>query len=98
MASNGSDVRDDVPSLLSAVSAMRTSGVNFRAGSVVQYLQAGRVSAQYFDVLAIHPVIGRNFSEAEDRPQGPRTAILSYAAVADRFGGKPERRWDKPFC
>ena len=51
-------VRDDVPSLLSAVSAMRTSGVNVRAGSVVQYLQAGRVSAQYFDVLAVHPVMG----------------------------------------
>src|SRR2546425_1088362 len=72
-------VRDDVPSLLSAVSSMGTSGANVRAGSVVQYLHAGRVSAQYFDVLVLHPVMGRNFSEDEDRPQGPRTAILSYA-------------------
>src|SRR6185295_7711542 len=71
-------VRDDVPALVSAVSAMGTSGVNARTGSVVQYLRAGRVSAQYFNVLALHPVMGRSFSEAEDRPQGPRTAILSY--------------------
>ena len=80
-------VRDDVPSLLSAVSAMRTSGVNVRAGSVMQYLQVGRVSAQYFDVLALHPLIGRVFSDDEDRAQGPRAAILSYALWQTAFGG-----------
>ena len=72
-------LRDNVPSLVSAVSGMRTSGVNLQAGSHVQYLHAGRVSAHYFDVLGLHPILGRNFSEDEDRPHGPRTAILSYA-------------------
>ncbi len=56
-------LRDNVPSLLSAASGMRVSGVNLQAGSHVQYLHAGRVSAHYFDVLALHPIIGRNFSE-----------------------------------
>ncbi len=78
---------DNVPSLISAVSAMRISGVNLRAGSHVQYLQAGRVSAHYFNVLALHPIIGRNFTEDEDRPHGPRTAILSYALWRTAFGG-----------
>ena len=82
-------LHDDVPSLLSAVSGMRTSGVNLRAGSHVQYVHAGRVSAHYFDVLALHPIIGRNFSEDEDRPHGPRTAILSYALWRTAFGGNP---------
>jgi len=82
-------VRDDVPSLLSAVSGMRATGVNIRAGSVVQYVQAGRVSAQYFNVLAIHPLIGRNFSEDEDRPHGPRAAILSYRLWQTALGGQP---------
>jgi predicted permease len=82
-------VRDNVPSLLSAVSAMGASGVNVRAGSVVQYVQAGRVSAQYFNVLALHPVVGRNFSEDEDRPRGPRVAILSYRLWQTAFGGLP---------
>jgi predicted permease len=82
-------VRDDVPSLLSAVSGMRASGVNVRAGSVVQYVQAGRVSAQYFNVLAIHPLIGRNFSEDEDRPHGPRAAILSHRLWQAALGGQP---------
>lgn len=71
-------LRDDVPSLISAVSAMHGLGVNLQAGSHVQYVYEGRVSAHYFDVLAIHPLVGRNFSEDEDRPHGPRAAILSY--------------------
>jgi predicted permease len=79
-------LRDNVPSLLSSVSAPRTSGVNLRADSQVQYLHTGRVSAHYFDVLAIHPIIGRNFSETEDRPHGPKTAILSYGLWRSVFG------------
>jgi len=82
-------LRDNVPSLISAVSAMRTSGVNLRAGSHVQYLHAGRISAHYFDVLTLHPNVGRNFSEDEDRPHGPKTAILSYALWRTAFDGNP---------
>jgi len=82
-------LRDNVPSLLSAVSGGRTSGVNLQAGSHVQYLHAGRVSAHYFDVLAIHPMLGRNFSEDEDRPHGPKTAILNYALWRTAFSANP---------
>src|SRR5712692_8612186 len=48
-------LRDNVPSLISAVSSPRTSGVNLQAGSQVQYLRAGRISAHYLDVLAVQP-------------------------------------------
>ena len=65
-------LRDNVPALMAAVSAPRTSGVNLGVGSQGQYLHAGRVSAHYFDVLAIRPLVGRNFSEDEDRPHGPK--------------------------
>jgi putative ABC transport system permease protein len=82
-------LRDNAPSLISAVSGMRTSGANLRAGSYVQYLRAGRVSAHYFDVLDLRPIIGRNFSEDEDRPHGPRAAILSYALWRTAFDGNP---------
>lgn len=71
-------LRDDVPSLISAIDGGR-NGVNLKAGSHVQYVHDGRVSTHYFDVLALHPIIGHNFSENEDRPHGPRAAILSYS-------------------
>jgi macrolide transport system ATP-binding/permease protein len=71
-------LRDDVPALISAVASGRASGVNLQAGSQVQYVHDERVSAHYFDVLAIPPMMGRNFSEDEDRPHGPKSAMLSY--------------------
>lgn len=71
-------LRDNVPSLTSAVSAGLASGANLQAGSQLAYVHDGRVSQHYFDVLGIRPIIGRNFSVAEDMPQGPRAAILSY--------------------
>jgi predicted permease len=82
-------LRDNAPSLISSVSALRTSGVNLQADSQVQYLHAGRISAHYFDVLAIHPIIGRSFSDREDRPHGPKTAILSYGLWRNTFGSDP---------
>ena len=83
-------LRDDVPALISAISGIRPSGVNLEAGRQVQYVHAGRVSAHYFDVLEIHPVVGRSFFEAEDRPHGPKTVILSYGLWRSDFGAKPD--------
>jgi predicted permease len=82
-------LRDDVPALMSAVSSGQASGINLQAGTQVQYLQAGRISEHYLDVLGIHPVSGRNFSEVEDRPHGPKAAILNYGLWRNSFGSDP---------
>ncbi len=80
-------LRDNVPSLISALSSGGTSGVNLQAGERVEYVHQGRISAHYLDVLEVHPMLGRNFTETEDLPHGPRTAILSYAFWRNTFGG-----------
>jgi predicted permease len=82
-------LRDNVPSLISAVSSPRTSGVNLGWGSQGQYLRAGRISARYLDVLALQPIMGRNFSQDEDRPHGPTAAILSYRLWRNTFSSNP---------
>jgi predicted permease len=82
-------LRDSVPSLISAISGTRTSGVNLQADSHVQYVHAGRVSAHYFDVLGIQPAIGRSFSETEDRPHGAKTAVLSFGLWRNAFASDP---------
>src|SRR5262245_20269495 len=63
-------LRDQVPALVSGLSGS-TTGVNLKAGSSVQYVRNGRISARYFEVLALQPVMGRTFSADEDRPHGP---------------------------
>ena len=82
-------LRDNVPSLISAISSPRSAGVNLQSGTQVQYLQAGRISQHYFDVLAIHPVLGRNFSDDEDRAHGPKATILSYSLWRNTFASNP---------
>jgi len=82
-------LRDNVPALISAVASGRTSGVNLQAGPRVQYLHAGRISEHYLDVLGIHPVAGRTFSDVEDRVHGPKSAILSYSLWRNTFGSNP---------
>jgi predicted permease len=79
-------LRDNVPALMSAVSGIRPSGVNLESDSHVEYVHAGRISAHYFDVLTIHPIIGRNFTETEDVPNGPNVAVLSYNLWRNTFG------------
>jgi predicted permease len=81
-------LRDNVPALISAVSG-GTSGVNLQAGSRVEYVHDGRVSAHYLDVLALQPLIGRNLSDDEDRPHGPQAAILTYNLWRNVFGADP---------
>lgn len=80
-------LQHDVPSVMPAISALRTSGVNLEAGSHANYVHEGRISAHYLAVLSIHPILGRNFTEEEDRTHGPRAAILSYALWRTVFDG-----------
>jgi predicted permease len=87
-------LRDNVPALLSAASSSRTSGVNLQADSPqtglhAQYLHAGRISTHYLDVLELPTILGRNFTDDEDRPHGPRAAILSYPLWRTTFAANP---------
>lgn len=82
-------LRDNAPSLISAVSSSLAGGANLKAGAHVDYVHDGRVSARYFDVLGVRLALGRTFSEEEDRPHGPKAVILSYALWRKVFGADP---------
>ncbi|HLZ42150.1 MAG TPA: ABC transporter permease [Candidatus Sulfotelmatobacter sp.] len=87
------EVRDQIPSVHAAVFG-GTSGVNLVAGSrpsaEVRYVNDMRVSAQYFNVLGIAPILGRGFTQEEDRPNGPNAVILSYALWQSALHGDRE--------
>jgi predicted permease len=82
-------VRDNAPAALSAAYSFDSSGINFEAGGQARYVQAHRVSARFFDVLGIKPLLGRTFSEEEDRPHGPDAAVLSYELWRSAFAADP---------
>ena len=45
------------------------------------------VSEDFFDVLRGTTLLGRTFSDDEQRPGGPRVAVLTHALWLERFGG-----------
>ena len=45
------------------------------------------VSAEFFPLLGVPPLVGRVPSEADDRPNAPGVAVLSYQLWQRRFGG-----------
>jgi hypothetical protein len=72
-----------------AATAGGAQGVNFVAGGHAEYVQQQRVSAGYFRVLGVRPGAGREFTEEEDRPNGPTAAILSHAFWVHAFNADP---------
>src|SRR5262249_9876045 len=52
-------------------------------------LDGHRVSASYFKVLGVSPVLGRDFQQSEDQLNGDSVAILSDALWRRRFGADP---------
>jgi putative ABC transport system permease protein len=52
-------------------------------------LDCGKVDAAFLPTLGLKPILGRNFSDDEDRPNGPSSVLLSYGLWRSRFGGDP---------
>src|SRR5215468_6257692 len=52
-------------------------------------IEGARVTASFFSVLGVRPILGRAFLPDEERPQAEGTVILSYGLWQRRFGADP---------
>jgi putative ABC transport system permease protein len=64
-------------------------GLNLSGGSMPEQVKGIHVSADFFPVFAATPALGRTFSAEEDRPEGPRLAVMSHGLWVRRFAGDP---------
>jgi len=69
----------------SAIAAFTHVGSNLEAAGAAERVSALDVSRDYFRVLGSKPLLGRDFSEEEDRDPGARVVILSYGLWKRRF-------------
>ena len=52
-------------------------------------LAGSRVTSDFFRVLGVKPLLGRDFTDADDQPNAPRVAIISYELWQRRFNRDP---------
>ena len=69
--------------------AFRNVTVNYTGGDVPEQVTSGNVSKGFFRLWGASAMLGRTFSDEEDRPNGPRVAVLSYGWWSRRFGADP---------
>jgi predicted permease len=82
-------IRDHVAALDSVVYSHGVNGINLGVNGAGVYVQQQRVSARFFAVLGVSPMIGREFTPDEDRAGGPSAVILSHALWQKYFHGDP---------
>ena len=57
-----------------------------KGGTPPERVGGGRVTANFFTVLGVPPQLGRDFTEADDVPHGPKVALISDKMWRKRFG------------
>lgn len=71
------------------VAAYTGANAIFSENGESESVAAPRVSANFFSVLSVDPILGRTFQPGEDKPGAPRLTILTYGFWQRRFGGDP---------
>ncbi len=76
--------------MIDAFIAEKITGTTLGVGDRAEYATGSIVSANYFDALGIHPILGRGFEAAEDSGRNAHpVTVISYQAWEDRFDGDP---------
>src|SRR4051812_39647708 len=84
-----SEFRDQQQSF-AAIAAQSFTGFTLTGRGDPEQVQARRVTASFFDVLAVKPLLGRAFTPVEDAPGGANVVLLNHAFWQKRFGGRPD--------
>jgi putative ABC transport system permease protein len=69
-----------------AMSALGDWSPTLSGAGEPQALNGQRVTSDFFRVLQVKPMLGREFTDEDDRPNAPRVAIISYDLWQRSFG------------
>jgi predicted permease len=74
----------------SALAAYRHEDLNLTGMGEPERLKAEMVSALFFPLLGVKPLVGRTFTEAEDQPGRAPVALISEALWRRQFDSSPD--------
>jgi predicted permease len=78
----------DAP-IFSGVAATRPDEFTLEDHGAPERVFGTRVSANYFDVIGVRPLLGRSFTSDDDRPAAEKTIALNEAIWRRRFAADP---------
>ena len=73
----------------SGIAAFTNETFNITGRGDPEELAAARVSWNFFDILGVHPAIGRAFRPEEDKAGGDNVVLISPSLWERRFGADP---------
>jgi putative ABC transport system permease protein len=75
---------------LDAFAMYQNSGTILTGSGSADYVQACRVTADFFKVFGVSPALGRTFAPDEDTAGKEGVVVLSHGLWLSRFGGDPQ--------
>jgi putative ABC transport system permease protein len=75
---------------LEDVAAFDASEVTITGAGEPLRVEGCEVSASFFDVLRVPPLLGRTFAPDENEPGKDKVAVLAYGLWQQRFGGRED--------
>ena len=76
-------------STLEHVATYQRSGTILTEGGEPERLIGAAVTADYFPLFRVKPILGRVFTREEDKPGAAQVIVLSHGLWQRRFGGDP---------
>ncbi|MGO9273735.1 MAG: ABC transporter permease [Terriglobia bacterium] len=71
------------------MAAYRSPDFTLTGAGDPERIEAAWVTANFFSVLGVEPMLGRGFLAEEDRPGGPQVCVLGHELWQRRFGADP---------
>ncbi len=84
------DTNAAIPDFEHGLSALNYANFNLADESTPERIVGARVTANYFEVMGVQPILGRTFTADEDQPGNDRVVVLSHRLWVRRFGATSE--------
>lgn len=76
-------------SLFQGFAGVWANPASLKTQGFMEQISHAWATSDLFPLLGVRPLLGRNFKPEEEKPDGPKVAILGYRLWRERFGGDP---------